>query len=141
MTPESDRLLGPLTHLGGETLAGCEMEPNKVAAEVTVRPVTPPQQPVTVDGLRTGGAESIVHLQDHSGLRFYRLMLLCCENAKILTDGDDFHLLSGRGSCCHSSAKRTGALLTTFTCACVIFGWDAPADPGWEAKIFARGQK
>lgn len=29
------------THLGGQTLAGCEMEPNKVAPKVIVRPVTP----------------------------------------------------------------------------------------------------
>lgn len=102
VTPENDRLLGSLTHLRGETLAGCEMEPNKVAPEVTVRPVTPPsQQPVTVDVLRTEGSESIVHLQDHSGLPFYRLMLLC---------------------------------------ACVIFVWNVPADPGWEAKP-ERGQK
>lgn len=114
------------------------MEPNKVAPEVTVRPVTPPpQQPVTVDALRTEGSESIVHLQDHSGIPFYCRILLCCENSKILTDGDDFNLLSGWGSCCHASAKRTGAFLTTLTCACVIFVWNAPADPGWEAKTFA----
>lgn len=107
------------------------MELNKVAPEVTVRPVTPPtpQQPVTVDALRTEGSESIVHLQDHSGIPFYCQILL--------TDGDDFNLLSGWGSCCHASAKRTGAFLTTLTCACVIFVWNAPADPGWEAKTFA----
>lgn len=67
VTPENDRLHGSLTHLGGETLAGREMELNKVTPEVTVRPVPPPQQPVTVGALKTQESEPIVHLQDRVG--------------------------------------------------------------------------
>lgn len=49
-------------HLGGETLAACEMEPNKVTPKVTVRPVTPappPHHHPTLSGCTEGRREGI----------------------------------------------------------------------------------
>lgn len=56
------------------------MEPNKVTAKVTVRPVTPSSPPHRLGALKAGETEFIVNFQDGSGL-LKRQQILAVEPA------------------------------------------------------------